>query len=153
MIGIVSGVSCCYGVKIKNFLDIDDSLDAFGIHAIGAIVGGLLTGLLANSVIGGQDGAFHGSGRQFGLQIYGIVVSAGWSIVGTALVMFLVDKLVGLRVSEQSELVGLDRAEHDTTMTSQASKAPSHKKVESKFKLFSLSFLNGNRGGQGNGGK
>jgi ammonium transporter, Amt family len=130
VIGIVTGASCFAGVKIKNSLDIDDSLDAFGIHAIGGIVGGLLTGLLANSVVGGQDGAFHGSGRQFGIQIYGIVVSAGWSVVGTALVMLLVDKLIGLRVDKQSELVGLDRAEHNATMTAQASKAPQRKGKE-----------------------
>jgi ammonium transporter, Amt family len=145
VIGIVTGASCFAGVKIKNSFDIDDSLDAFGIHAIGGIVGGLLTGLLANSAIGGEDGAFHGSGRQLGIQIYGIVVSAGWSVVGTALVMLFVDQLIGLRVSKQSELVGLDRAEHDTTMTSQGSSAAAHKVPDnasgSRFKLFSLSFL------------
>jgi ammonium transporter, Amt family len=146
VIGIVSGASCCSGVKIKNSLDIDDSLDAFGIHAIGGIVGGLLTGLLANSAIGGEDGAFHDSGRQFGLQVYGIVVSASWSIVGTALVMLFVDKLIGLRVSEQSELMGLDRAEHNTTMTSQASTASRRKALEiSIWKRILL--LCGGRGG------
>jgi ammonium transporter, Amt family len=136
VIGIVSGISCCYGVKIKNIFDFDDSLDAFGIHAIGGIMGGLLTGLLANSVVDGEDGAFHGSGRQFGIQIYGIVVSAGWSVVGTALVMLLVDKTLGLRVSAQSELVGLDFAEHQHKGP-QVSHAPLHRrKDDSKFNFF-----------------
>lgn len=136
MIGIVTGAACCSGVKIKNVFDFDDSLDAFGIHCIAGAVGGLLTGLLANEVVGGEDGAFHGSGRQLGIQVYGIVVSAGWSVVGTALVMILVDKTIGLRVSQQSELVGLDFAEHQHK-SSQVSHAPIHrKKEEPKFNFF-----------------
>jgi ammonium transporter, Amt family len=122
VIGIVSGISCCYGVKIKNIFDFDDSLDAFGIHAIGGIMGGLLTGLLANSVVDGEDGAFHGSGRQFGIQIYGIVVSAGWSVFGTALVMLLVDKTLGLRVPPRTEY-RMDELLHGSTLTNQAGAA------------------------------
>ncbi len=124
MIGIVTGVSCFYGVKIKDTFGFDDSLDAFGIHAIAGIVGGLLTGLLANETIGGQNGAFHGSGRQLGIQIYGIVVTIGWSAFGTAIIMLAVDNMIGLRVSAQSELVGLDRTEHGNTLTTQGSVAP-----------------------------
>jgi ammonium transporter, Amt family len=132
VIGIITGALCFLGVKIKNIFDFDDSLDAFGVHCVAGIAGGLLTGLLANSAINEEDvdGAFHGSGHQLGIQIYGMVVSLGWSVFGTALVMLFVDKLIGLRVSAQSELVGLDRAEHGSTMTSQASHAPQRRKDE-----------------------
>lgn len=130
VIGIVTGICCCFGVKIKNIFDFDDSLDAFGIHAIAGVVGGILTGLLANETIGGQNGAFHGSGRQLGIQIYAIIVTMGWSAVGTSLVMFLVDKTLGLRVSAQSELAGLDRAEHGNTLTMQSSNTAAKRKTD-----------------------
>lgn len=142
VIGIVGGACCYGGVKIKKYIDIDDSLDAFGIHAVGGIAGGILTGLLSNSVVGGDhtDGAFHGSGRQLGLQLYGIVVTAGWSVVGTGIVMLLVDVTLGLRVSKETELMGLDRGEHETTMANQASNLKvSPKKVDkSKFPFSSI---------------
>ena len=141
VIGIVTGGCCCFGVKIKNIFDFDDSLDAFGIHAIAGVVGGILTGLLANEIVGGQNGAFHDSGRQLGIQIYGIVVTIGWSIVGTSLIMLFVDKTLGLRVSAQSELAGLDRAEHGNTMTAQGSNSAQLKFMQKKnYNL--LSFFN-----------
>jgi ammonium transporter, Amt family len=121
IIGISSGIACHFGIKIKHVFDFDDSLDAFGIHAIAGVVGGLLTGLLAHSHE--AEGTFHGETKQIGIQIFGILVTMLWSIVGTALVFFVVDGLIGLRVSAQNEAHGLDLAQHGSTMTSQATKA------------------------------
>jgi ammonium transporter, Amt family len=120
-IGIASGVSCFFGIQIKTIFDFDDSLDAFGLHAIAGIVGGLLTGLFAHTAT--EEGLFHGAITQFGLQIYGIILTVVWSVFGTAFVLLIVDTFFGLRVSEKEETVGLDLAQHGSTLTAQASKA------------------------------
>jgi ammonium transporter, Amt family len=121
VIGIVSGVTCYYGIRIKTIFDFDDSLDAFGLHAIAGIVGGLLTGLFAHT--SAEEGLFHGAAKQFGIQIYGILLTVLWSVLGTGFVLLIVDTFLGLRVSDKEEAIGLDWAQHGNTLTSQASKA------------------------------
>jgi ammonia channel protein AmtB len=92
------------------------------------VVGGLLTGLLAHSHE--AEGTLHGEPKQIGIQIFGILVTMLWSIVGTALVFFVVDALIGLRVSSQNEVHGLDLVQHGTTMTSQATRASRKERKE-----------------------
>eukprot|EP00602_Paraphysomonas_sp_CaronLab_P010869 CAMPEP_0185029722 /NCGR_PEP_ID=MMETSP1103-20130426/16197_1 /TAXON_ID=36769 /ORGANISM="Paraphysomonas bandaiensis, Strain Caron Lab Isolate" /LENGTH=486 /DNA_ID=CAMNT_0027564567 /DNA_START=109 /DNA_END=1569 /DNA_ORIENTATION=- len=131
VIGVVGGIACAKGVRIKDYFDFDDALDAFGIHAIGGVVGGLMLGLLATSSVNGEDGAFYGdNGKQLSLQLYGIVITIVWSIIGTGGIMLLVDKTLGLRVSPQSELAGLDRTEHGSTLDAQMVNVPKRRKTE-----------------------
>lgn len=128
VIGIVSGIGCHYGIKVKTLFNFDDSLDAFGIHAVAGIAGGVLTGLLAH--VHEAQGTFHGNTKQVGIQLFGITITILWSAVGTAVVFFLVDALFGLRVSKESEAIGLDLVLHGNTITQQASKATRKERPE-----------------------
>jgi ammonia channel protein AmtB len=112
VIGIATGFFCRYGVQLKHWAQFDDALDAFGIHFVAGVAGGLFVGLFAQDNINDETGAFHGNGRQFGLQIYGLVVTAAWAAFFTGVIMFALDRTFGLRVSEDAERIGLDTFEH-----------------------------------------
>jgi len=123
-IGGIAGLACSFMVlKIKRVFGYDDSLDAFGVHGIGGTIGALLTGVFASSVINaafGRDasgqprptGAIDGNWHQILNQ--GVAVAVGWSIavVGTLVLLFAVDKILGLRVSAADEVSGLDLSQH-----------------------------------------
>ena len=118
-IGLVAGVFCFFMVvKVKNVFGYDDSLDAFGVHGAGGTLGAILTGFFANSVInpifgaGKATGFFEGNHGQVINQLVGVGVAWTISIIGTLLILFVVDKLIGLRVSEEDELEGLDLSQH-----------------------------------------
>jgi len=118
-IGLVAGVFCFFMVvKVKNIFGYDDSLDAFGVHGAGGTLGAVLTGLFANSVInpifgaGKATGFLEGNHGQLLNQLVGVAVAWSLSIVGTLLILFVVDKLIGLRVSEADEREGLDISQH-----------------------------------------
>ncbi len=118
-IGLITGVFCFYMVvKVKNIFGYDDSLDAFGVHGAGGTMGALLTGLFANSAInpllgaGKPTGFFEGNHHQIVNQITGVAIAWTLSIVGTLLILVIVDKLIGLRVSEEDERTGLDLTQH-----------------------------------------
>ena len=118
-IGLITGVFCFFMVvKVKNLFGYDDSLDAFGVHGAGGTMGAILTGLFANSTInpllgaGKATGFFEGNHHQILNQITGVAIAWGLSIVGTLLILVIVDKLIGLRVSEEEERTGLDITQH-----------------------------------------
>jgi Amt family ammonium transporter len=118
-IGLIAGVFCyLMVVKVKAAFGYDDSLDAFGVHGAGGTMGAVLTGVFANSVInpifgaGKATGLIEGNGRQLLNQIAGVAIAWSLSIVGTLIILFVVDKLVGLRVSEEAEREGLDLSQH-----------------------------------------
>jgi len=118
-IGLFAGVFCFWMVvKVKNIFGYDDSLDAFGVHGAGGTLGAVLTGLFANSVInpifgqGKATGFFEGNHMQVVHQLIGVGIAWGLSIVGTLIILFVVDKLIGLRVSEDAEREGLDLSQH-----------------------------------------
>ncbi len=118
-IGLITGVFCFYMVvKVKNVFGYDDSLDAFGVHGAGGTMGALLTGLFANSAInpllgaGKPTGFFEGNHHQIVNQITGVGIAWTLSIVGTLLILVVVDKLIGLRVSDEDERIGLDLTQH-----------------------------------------
>ena len=118
-IGLITGVFCYFMVvKVKNLFGYDDSLDAFGVHGAGGTIGALLTGLFANSAINplfGKNkatGFFEGNHHQIINQITGVAIAWTLSIVGTLIILFVVDKLLGLRVSEEDERTGLDISQH-----------------------------------------
>jgi Amt family ammonium transporter len=118
-IGLIVGVFCYFMVvKVKNIFGYDDSLDAFGVHGAGGTMGALLTGVFANSAInpifgaGKATGLLEGNVRQLGNQVIGIAIAWALSIVGTLVILFVVDKVIGLRLSEDAEREGLDLSQH-----------------------------------------
>jgi Amt family ammonium transporter len=118
-IGLVAGVVCFFMVvKVKTWFGYDDSLDAFGVHGAGGTLGALLTGFFANSAInpifgaGKATGLFEGKWRQVFDQAMGVAIAWTLAAVGTLLILFIVDKTIGLRVSAEDEATGLDLSQH-----------------------------------------
>jgi len=114
-VGALAGLVCYVAVVVvKGKLGYDDSLDAFGVHGIGGMVGALATGLWATTVINplGADGVFHGSGMLLVKQIAAVAVCAAYSFVLSWILLKVVDKTMGLRVSEHEENIGLDLTQH-----------------------------------------
>ena len=117
VIGIAAGVLCYFGATVlKQKLRYDDSLDVFGVHGVGGIVGAVLTGVFAVEAIGGAPGALEGNVGQIWTQIYGILATVAWSGVATFALLKLVDLLIGLRVSSDAEREGLDITQHGETV-------------------------------------
>ncbi len=113
IIGIAAGAASYWGaVWLKNRLGYDDSLDVFGVHGIAGITGALLTGVFAVEAVGGTPGLLEGNPAQVWIQFKGIVATIVWSAVASAVILKLVDLLVGLRVDREQEIEGLDTAEH-----------------------------------------
>jgi len=113
-IGALSAVVCYFAVVVvKSKLGYDDSLDAFGIHGIGGMVGALLTGFWATTALTGDvAGVFQGSGMLLLKQLAGVAACAAYSFVLSWILLKLVDKTMGLRVNEDEENVGLDLTQH-----------------------------------------
>lgn len=113
LIGFASGV-CCYlaATKLKQALNYDDSLDVFGVHGVGGIVGALLTGLCAAAFLGGSGLEHETVGAQMLAQAGSIVVTIIWSGVVAGAALFLLERTIGLRASEDQEQQGLDLSEH-----------------------------------------
>lgn len=115
-IGLITPIICFYMVAvIKPKFKYDDTLDAFGVHGIGGIVGSILTGVFATQFIsgeGGVKGALYGDWHQLGVQILATVISIVFSAVMTFILFKITDKLVGIRVDKRVEEEGLDIYEH-----------------------------------------
>jgi Amt family ammonium transporter len=118
-IGLIVGVGCyLMVVKVKAAFGYDDSLDAFGVHGAGGTMGAVLTGIFANSAInpifgaGKATGLLEGNAHQLVNQVVGIAIAWGLSIVGTLMILIVVDKTLGLRVSAEAEREGLDISQH-----------------------------------------
>jgi len=115
VIGVAAGVGCYYAsTKVKRALGYDDSLDAFGVHAIGGIIGALLTGVFVDASLGGSglaDGVTMGA--QVGKQAIGIMTTIVYDGVVSFILLKVIDLVIGLRVSEEQETVGLDLSLHD----------------------------------------
>jgi Amt family ammonium transporter len=115
-IGAAAGIGCFIAAtKIKKAFGYDDSLDAFGVHAIGGIIGALLTGVFAAKSLGGAGlGVESGSiGDQVGVQLVGIAATLIYTGVVTFIILKVLDIIMGLRVTEEEETEGLDIALHD----------------------------------------
>jgi Amt family ammonium transporter len=116
-IGIGIGVSivCYFAVAfVKGKLGYDDSLDAFGVHGIGGMWGAIATGLWATKAVNanGANGLFYGNASQLPIQVKAVLATAIYSFAMSWVLLKIVDALVGLRVSEQSERIGLDLTQH-----------------------------------------
>ena len=116
VIGLVSGFLCLWGVSgLKKMLGADDSLDVFGVHGVGGIVGALLTGVFSAGSLGGIKGEDFSIPAQFMIQLEGVVITMVWSGVVAYVAYKLVDMVMGLRVSEEAEREGLDITSHGET--------------------------------------
>jgi Amt family ammonium transporter len=115
VIGATAGVGCFIAsAKVKRALGYDDSLDVFGVHAVGGIIGALLTGVFVASSLGGV-GLSEGMtiGGQVWIQAIAIMATIVWCGVASFIILKLVDAIIGLRVNEDEEIEGLDITQHD----------------------------------------
>jgi Amt family ammonium transporter len=121
VLGLVAGVVCLFFCSvIKNAFGYDDSLDVFGVHCIGGIVGALGTGILVNPALGGSGIMDYTTGKiaeydfaaQMLAQSKGVLMTLAWSGIGSAILYFIVNIIIGLRVSVDKEREGLDLTDH-----------------------------------------
>jgi Amt family ammonium transporter len=116
IIGLVAGFLCLWGVSgLKKMLGADDSLDVFGVHGVGGIVGALLTGVFSAGSLGGVKGDDYSIASQLLIQAEGVVITIVWSSVVAFIAYKIVDLIMGLRVSEEAEREGLDITSHGET--------------------------------------
>jgi Amt family ammonium transporter len=116
VIGLLVSVFCFMAVSyLKPRMGYDDSLDAFGVHGIGGIWGALATGLFASKAVNpaGADGLFFGNPKQLAIQLLATAVTVVYALVVTWILYKVVDVLIGVRVSEKEESMGLDLTEHN----------------------------------------
>ena len=99
---------------LKRMLGYDDSLDVFGIHGVGGILGAVLTGVFAVAAIGGEgkNGLLAGNPAQVGIQLWGIAATVVWCAVATFVILLVIRIVMGVRVDEQTEVEGLDVRMH-----------------------------------------
>jgi Amt family ammonium transporter len=117
IIGLAAGIGCyIFSTGIKRALGYDDSLDVFGVHGVGGIIGALLTGVFAVEAIGGTAGLLEGNFAQVPIQFWGILATVVWSGLATFVILMVLKVLMGLRVSEAQEQQGLDLALHDESL-------------------------------------
>ncbi|MSM40637.1 MAG: ammonium transporter [Geobacter sp.] len=109
IIGIGAGVICYLGVLMKAKLKYDDSLDAFGVHGVGGTFGAIITGVLATV---GATGLTSGNVGQFVTQLIGVVAAGAYAFIVTLVIVFILDKTIGLRVEKEDEIMGLDNTQH-----------------------------------------
>jgi len=113
VIGLVSGVVCFFcATSLKRKVGYDDSLDAFGVHGVGGIVGALLTGIFAAPMLGGF-GEVENIGLQLWIQFKGVLFTVVYTGIVTYLILKAIDLVMGLRVNEEQETVGLDLSLHN----------------------------------------
>jgi Amt family ammonium transporter len=121
VMGLIAGLVCLFAVtKLKQALGYDDSLDVFGVHCVGGILGAILTGVFNDPALGGtgifdyvkQEWVYAGMGAQVWSQTKGVLITVAWTAIVSVIAYKVVDLIVGLRVSEEAETEGLDTAEH-----------------------------------------
>jgi Amt family ammonium transporter len=113
VIGLASGVICFFcATSLKRKLGYDDSLDAFGVHGVGGIVGAILTGAFAAPALGGF-GEVENIGPQLWIQFKGVLFTVVYTAIVTFVILKVIDVVMGLRVNEEQESVGLDLSLHN----------------------------------------
>ena len=113
VIGLAAGLLCFIAsTKIKRMLGYDDALDAFGVHAIGGVIGALLTGIFAAASLGGSKVDLD-IGAQLFIQFKGVAITIAYCAVATFIILKVLDAIIGLRVTEEQETEGLDLTQHN----------------------------------------
>jgi Amt family ammonium transporter len=115
VIGLIAGLVCLWAVSLKSRFGYDDSLDVVGIHMVGGIIGSVLTGVFASTELNPAvaNGLVHGEVGFFLKQVVGVIAILAFSYAATWVVATIVDRTVGLRVSERDEIEGLDITQHE----------------------------------------
>jgi len=115
VIGGVAGVVCYAAVRMKARFGYDDALDVVGVHGVGGIWGALATGVFASAAVNsaGTDGLLNGNPKQLLVQTIAVAASVGFAFVGSLILLRITDAIVGLRVDEEAESIGLDLSEHE----------------------------------------
>jgi Amt family ammonium transporter len=114
-IGFGAGVFCFFAVDLlKQRVGIDDALDVFAVHGIGGIWGALATGIFADASINGigSDGLIYGNPEQFGKQVVAVVSVIAFTAIASIIILKAIDLVIGLRVPEGEEVLGLDTTQH-----------------------------------------
>jgi ammonium transporter, Amt family len=113
IIGLAAGVGSYWAVtSLKRMLGYDDSLDVFGIHGVAGLIGAILTGVFAVEAIGGTPGLLEGNAGQVLVQVWGVVATIAWCAIATFVLLKIIDVIMGLRVTKETEVDGLDLALH-----------------------------------------
>jgi Amt family ammonium transporter len=115
LIGIGAGIFCYLAVGVlKPALGYDDSLDVFGIHGVGGTWGALATGLFASTAINpaGSDGLFFGNPAQLGIQVITVLATVVYCFLATLIILWILQVIMGLRITEEDEVTGLDLSLH-----------------------------------------
>ncbi len=112
LMGLSAGLVCYAGVMMKHRLGYDDSLDAFGVHGVGGAWGAIATGIFATV---GATGLIGGNFYQLGVQLVGVLAAGAYAVIVTLILLFVLDKTMGLRVDKDEERMGLDQSSHSET--------------------------------------
>jgi Amt family ammonium transporter len=113
VIGLAAGILCYFAAtSLKKAIGYDDSLDVFGVHGVGGIIGALLTGVFAVKDIGGTAGVLEGNPGQLAIQAYGVLATVVWCAVATFVILLVLKVVMGLRVPQDVEIEGLDAGFH-----------------------------------------
>ena len=116
VIGVLAGIICCLATGLKTFFRFDDALDVVGVHLVGGILGALLIGFFGTSMVNGANGLFYGGGfALLGRQTLAVIAVVVYSFVVTYVLALILEKTIGLRVSEEDEAAGLDLSQHAET--------------------------------------
>ena len=116
VIGLLAGAVCCLATNLKNIFKFDDALDVVGVHLVGGVLGALLIGFFGTSMVNGADGLFYKGGwKLLGHQTLAVVAVVAYSFIVTYILAQILDKTIGLRVSEEDEAAGLDLSQHAET--------------------------------------
>ncbi len=113
LVGLIAGMICYWAcTSLKHRFKYDDTLDVFGIHGIGGLIGTLMTGVFATSAIGGTSGLLEGNPQLLLIQVYGVAVTLLWAGGMTFVLLKAIDLMVKIRVSHENEVEGLDITQH-----------------------------------------
>jgi Amt family ammonium transporter len=117
LIGTVAGIVCYYAVALKNHLKWDDALDVWGVHGVGGMLGIVMLGIFASTAwnpasTGGVDGLVHGNPHFFVVQCIAVLISSAWAFLFTLGMLWLIDRITPVKVTEVAEEVGLDEELH-----------------------------------------
>jgi Amt family ammonium transporter len=112
LIGAVAGLICYGAMLFRLKKGLDESLDAWAVHGMGGLWGAIATGIFATAAIGGYSGLIEGNVHQFIANVIGALSALVYAFVVTLILAYVIDKTIGLRVSEEEEYVGLDISQH-----------------------------------------
>jgi Amt family ammonium transporter len=115
LIGAVAGFLCYNACNVKTRMGYDDSLDVVGVHGVGGTWGAIATGLFASRAVNeaGNNGLFFGNASLLGVQVIAVLATWIFAFIGALILLKLVDVVIGLRVEEEQEIMGLDLSQHD----------------------------------------